>query len=83
MRNNYRLLRIELKGKKEDTSMNYELLAVKGDSTLVLVSGCSLKRAVDIMIEASTNVYLKDRSFTLEPVAEGAIPVTKHSLLKK
>ena len=63
--------------------MNYEVLAIDGDSTMVLISGCSVKEAADTIIEASTNIYLKDRAFTLEPIAEGEIPVTKHSLLKK
>lgn len=63
--------------------MNYEVLAIKGDSTIVLISGCSVERAADVILEASTNVFFKDRSFTLEPIAAGSIPVTAHTLLKK
>lgn len=83
MRNNYRLLRIKLKGKKEDTSMNYEVLAKKGNSTIVLISGCSESAALKTVAKALTNDYFKDRTFSVEPIPAGTIPVTKHSLLKK
>ena len=63
--------------------MNYEVLAKKGDSTIVLISGCSESAALTTVAEALTNDYLKGRTFSVEPIPAGTIPVTKHSLLKK
>tara|TARA_R110002012_G_C11325475_1_gene576363 strand:+ start:389 stop:580 length:192 start_codon:yes stop_codon:yes gene_type:complete len=63
--------------------MNYEVLAKKGDSTIVLISGCSESEALKTVAEALTNAHFKNRSFSVEPIPAGTIPVTAHTLLKK
>ena len=60
--------------------MNYEVLATKGKSSLVLITDCSIEQAINKVEEASKHIMLNDRSFTIRPIIEGETPVRKHMI---